>query len=59
MIVRVNAHLICTHFLCFQQMMQFDGVFFQKHMEQMTRLDADHRKRLLSSIQKYRIYASI
>lgn len=39
--------------------MQFDGVFFQKHMENMARSNATEREIFLTSIQKYRIYANI
>lgn len=39
--------------------MQFDGVFFQKHMETKAPLNAEQGKSFLMPIEKYRIYAFI
>ncbi|XP_031628378.1 constitutive coactivator of PPAR-gamma-like protein 1 [Contarinia nasturtii] len=40
-----------------EEVMQFDGVFFQKLMEKMTKMKITERENLMAPLQKYRIHA--
>lgn len=69
-IIQVNAKTFNIYFediitiyeilyFVLQEILQFDGVYFQKCMERMIMMNASERNTFLAPIQKYRIYDSI